>query len=62
MFKYKYNMVIDDKILDQLIDFLEAHKKFGFMRPSIEAGEYRGYKIRVELRPPEDEAGSDANQ
>lgn len=60
MFKYKYNMVIDDKILDQLIDFLEANKKNGFMRPSIEAGEYRGYKIRVELRTPDDEAGSEA--
>lgn len=55
-------MVIDDKILDQLIDFLEAHKIYGFMRPSIEAGEYRGYKIRVELRTPDDEAGSEANQ
>ena len=25
-----------------------------------EAGEYRGYKIRVELRTPDDEAGSEA--
>ena len=63
--KYNYiitnNMVIDDKILDQLIDFLEAHKKYGFMRPSIEAGEYKGYKIRVELRTPDDELNSEAN-
>ena len=54
-------MVIDDKILDQLIDFFEANKKYGFMRPSIEAGEYKGYKIRVELRIPDDELNSEAN-
>ena len=51
-------MVIDDKILDQLIDFLEANKKYGFMRPSVEAGEYRGYKVRVELRDSEEESVS----
>ena len=55
-------MVIDDKILDQLIDFLEANKKYGFMRPSIEAGEYKGYKIRVELRTPDNELNREAKR
>ena len=36
-------------VLDQLVDFMEANKKFGFKNPSIEAGEYRGYKVRIKL-------------
>ena len=48
-------MVIDDKILDQLIDYVEANKQFGLMRPSVQIGEYRGYKVRVELRGSEEE-------
>lgn len=48
-------MVVDDKILDQLIDYCEANKKFGFTRPSVQIGEYRGYKVRVELRDSEEE-------
>ena len=32
------------------------------MRPSIEAGEYKGYKIRVELRTPDDELNSEAKR
>ena len=42
-------MVVDDKVLDQLIDFVETNKKYGFTRPSSLIGEYRVYKVRVEL-------------
>lgn len=43
-------MEIDEKILDQLIDYVEANMKLGFTRPSVQISEYRGYKVRVELR------------
>jgi hypothetical protein len=48
-------MVIDDKILDQLIEYMEANNQLGFMHPSVQIGEYRGYKVRVELRDSEEE-------
>lgn len=50
-------MVVDDKVLDQLIDFVETNKKYGFTRPSALIGEYRGYKVRVELIDPDEGQG-----
>ena len=54
-------MVIDDKILDQLIDFVEANKKYNFQYPSVRAGVYKGYHIRVVLDELVDVANSDTN-
>jgi hypothetical protein len=48
-------MVIDDKILDQLIDFVESNKKFNIQNPSVRAGVYKGYHIRVVLDDPVEE-------
>ena len=48
-------MVIDERQLDELIDFVETNKRFGFTRPSVQIGEYRGYIVRVELRDPDEE-------
>ena len=54
-------MVIDDKILDQMIDFVESNKKLNIQNPSVRAGVYKGYHIRVVLDGPIEEANSDTN-
>lgn len=48
-------MEIDGRILDELIDFIEANKGLKFKYPSVRAGVYRGYNIRVTIEDPVEE-------
>ena len=50
-------MVIEDKILDQLINFVESND--GFMYPSVRVGEYKGYNILFVLDDPVNKVDSD---
>ena len=48
-------MVIDERILDELIEFIETNKELKFKFPSVRAGVYRGYNIRVTIEDPVEE-------
>ena len=44
---------IKEEILDQMIDYMERTKSMGINNLSVQIGEYKGYKVRVELQKPE---------
>jgi hypothetical protein len=46
-------MEIKEEILDQMIDYMERTKSMGINNMSVQIGEYKGYKVRVELQKPE---------
>lgn len=45
-------MEIKEEILDQMVDYMEKMKVMDADNLSIQIGEYKGYKVRVELRKP----------
>ena len=50
-------MEIKEEILDQMIDYMEKMKMLSAIANdvSVQIGEYKGYKVRVMLRKPEEE-------
>ena len=46
-------MEIKEEILDQMIDYMKRTKSMGINNMSVQIGEYKGYKVRVELQKPE---------
>ena len=48
-------MEIKEEILDQMIDYMEKMKFVEMNDMSVQIGEYKGYKVRVMLRKPEEE-------
>jgi len=48
-------MEIKEEILDQMIDYMERMKSMEMNDMSVQIGEYKGYKVRVMLRKPEEE-------
>jgi hypothetical protein len=48
-------MEIKEAVLDEMIEFMEGFPKAASMNNmSIQVGEYKGYKMRVELVKPEE--------
>ncbi len=48
-------MEIKEETLDQMIDYMEKMKFVEMNDMSVQIGEYKGYKVRVMLRKPEEE-------